>query len=40
MPFVTQIFEILDIENLYIAAITAFQADLHAEKHDFVENRM
>ena len=38
-PFVTHFFEILDIENLYIPAITAFQAHLHAEKRDFVEKR-
>ena len=39
-PFVTHIFEILDIKNLYIPAITVFQAHLHAEKHNFVEKRM
>ena len=38
-PFVTHFIEILDIENLYIPAITAFQAHFHAEKRDFVKKR-
>ena len=35
-PFVTHIFEILNIENLSILAITAIQTHLHVEKkNDF-----